>query len=374
LEYGADPNSLGNEHFWLRGAAFEESVPPLIYAVSKDNSEIIQLLSKHGAAIDWINRNGLTLLNIAIANERFEAAKALVDAGADVTAPNANGETAFDIVSKKEEEVLEEKQKYIDQLERMEAFFLAHGAIEGQPNEATETETPSPPNDYPPNFREEPNPPSETPDFPNEATDQEQERQRAMFREAHLAVVCYDIEGLKGLIREGFDVNMRVDGQTILHEVAALFREEMVVLLLNNGAEIDITDKRNWTPLFCAVYGRQLGTLKLLLKRGATVNRVDSDGNTPLHIATIEELRYPERRGESIGVLLDAGADVNAAAKDGCTPLDRVHRLRAKALEIWQNAINELNQRTAFLREHKRKGKQSEESGTAEGRLESNES
>ena len=55
--------------------------------------------------------------------------------------------------------------------------------------------------------------------------------------------------------------------------------------------------------------------LRKLLAKGADVDGVDADGNSPLLLAT----HYG--RLAAVQVLLDARADVNKAGKDGYTPL-----------------------------------------------------
>ena len=56
-------------------------------------------------------------------------------------------------------------------------------------------------------------------------------------------------------------------------------------LLLDNGAEVDRTEKYGATPLFGACFHGQVDAARLLLDRGAAVDRATKDGQTPLSIA-----------------------------------------------------------------------------------------
>lgn len=138
------------------------------------------------------------------------------------------------------------------------------------------------------------------------------------------------------LISHGLDINRKnSEGWPPIHYA---FSRSMQALLLAHGARVDSVhlaaqlgmtpkvrtllarnpkllnkmDSEGWTPLHCAVRAGQVETARFLLDRGADVNRIGDDGLTPLHVAV------------SVGtarLLVERGADLNAASVDGRTPL-----------------------------------------------------
>jgi quinoprotein dehydrogenase-associated probable ABC transporter substrate-binding protein len=64
---------------------------PLMWATWGDNPALVQMLLAHHAKLDATDNDGLTPLAIAAQNGKAKAARALLDAGADVNAPVAKG-------------------------------------------------------------------------------------------------------------------------------------------------------------------------------------------------------------------------------------------------------------------------------------------
>lgn len=89
-------------------------------------------------------------------------------------------------------------------------------------------------------------------------------------------------------------------------------------MLIENGADINIADKRGATPLHRAASKGNLSIVKLLLEHGdkLKVNVRDAYGNTPLHLACEED------RQEIAKLLVDNGADLEIKNKEEKTPLD----------------------------------------------------
>ncbi len=70
-----------------------------------------------------------------------------------------------------------------------------------------------------------------------------------------------------------------------------------------------------FVELFIACGEGQVDAARLLLDKGADVNRADYHGSTPLHLACAAGHLDVAR------LLLEKGAEVDRATKDGATPL-----------------------------------------------------
>lgn len=75
------------------------------------------------------------------------------------------------------------------------------------------------------------------------------------------------------------------DGLTALHQVCIDNRADLVAMLLDAGATIDIRDKECWTPLHAAASAGSLAALQVLLKRGANVVALTLDEQTAHDVA-----------------------------------------------------------------------------------------
>ena len=136
-------------------------------------------------------------------------------------------------------------------------------------------------------------------------------------------------------IDNGVDVNFKAVGNGSYPSALATAMSErrlaMVEMLLNAGADPNlsfdsevndggfITDVQEQTIVFWAVRSDKpidLNILKLLIEKGANINKADSLGNTPLMTAC--ELG----KIESVKLLLTNGANPNQANKKSKKPLD----------------------------------------------------
>jgi uncharacterized protein len=107
------------------------------------------------------------------------------------------------------------------------------------------------------------------------------------------------------------------DGWSAIALAAHFGRLEIAQILLDRGADPNGVSRNlnTNTPLHAAVVGNQREAVVLLLQNGANVNAVDSGGWTPLGLAA------HNGRGPIIEILLTAGADPNKPNAQGDTPL-----------------------------------------------------
>lgn len=171
------------------------------------------------------------------------------------------------------------------------------------------------------------------------------------------AVKMRDVETARRLLKASVNPNGRdPTGDTALLQAVDTDNMELVALLLEHGAQIDVTG-RGFTPLGLAVRNNNLPMVRLLLRASPDVNRKNADGNTPLHSAvvmdyldiarvlltTAPDLAIYNREGltalavaaiegreEMTRLLLDAGADIERGHVKGRSPfwlaLERAHR------------------------------------------------
>ena len=87
-------------------------------------------------------------------------------------------------------------------------------------------------------------------------------------------------------------------------------------------------------------------TVKLILRAGGDVNAVNTEGNTPLHLAVKFKPAEPEEVGilrEMLLLLLDIGADPKLANKNGQTPLDSCETDEARRILSKKGRLSAMN-------------------------------
>jgi uncharacterized protein len=125
---------------------------------------------------------------------------------------------------------------------------------------------------------------------------------------------------VRKLIQHGADVNFWYDGRKLTPLLAAISwpNRELAGILLDAGADANIVNEDDCTPLIIAVRDSDLELAASLLRHGATktINKYSVLWNRgALHIA-VEELNVP-----MVELLLESGADAQAQTDDGDTPL-----------------------------------------------------
>jgi ankyrin repeat protein len=136
-------------------------------------------------------------------------------------------------------------------------------------------------------------------------------------------------DGISLLLERGVNVNAKEakDGKTSLHCASIEGSNKCVKVLLGAGADPNCIDNLNSSPLSCAIMRTNYKVAECLINAGSDVN-LKCEGTTPLHLAA--------SYGDIFGTILlvGHGADVNAANKDGCTPLHFVCLSGQTAVEM----------------------------------------
>ena len=138
------------------------------------------------------------------------------------------------------------------------------------------------------------------------------------------AVLGNDLKEVQRLvIEEKVDVNLRTGGvgSPALESAAYADQTEIMSFLLAHGADPNLGEARNRTPLHAASYGGHLASVQLLLKAGALVDPIEeTTRSTPLIVAALKGHR------SVVVALLAAGADVTLRDVGGETAEDKAKR------------------------------------------------
>uniref|UniRef100_A0A671MZU0 Serine/threonine-protein phosphatase 6 regulatory ankyrin repeat subunit C n=1 Tax=Sinocyclocheilus anshuiensis TaxID=1608454 RepID=A0A671MZU0_9TELE len=155
---------------------------------------------------------------------------------------------------------------------------------------------------------------------------------------------------VKLLLNKGANLSAsdKKDRQPI-HWAAYLGHLDVVKLLVSQGSDKSCKDKRGYTPLHAAAASGHVDVVKYLLRNGAEIDEPNAFGNTALHVAcyTGQEavanelvnrganVNQPNHRGYTplhlaavstngalcLELLVNNGADVNMQSKEGKSPL-----------------------------------------------------
>lgn len=129
--------------------------------------------------------------------------------------------------------------------------------------------------------------------------------------------------------------------------------------LINRGAPVNSPEKNtSFTPIFMAISNGSEDMLRMLIEKGASMDIYDDKGYAPIHRAVTGEnytASAPYPANTMIQVLLEYGADINQGTqKDGVTPLmitAQEHKGNIMTFLIESGANEELtdrHQRTAL--------------------------
>jgi len=129
----------------------------------------------------------------------------------------------------------------------------------------------------------------------------------------HIACSYGYKEIIKMLINYGANININnSEYLTPLTVITENYDDEMILLLINYNADINAVDIEGNTILHRAVRNYNLNALKLLLNYKVNINVKNNNGETPLHLACGRT-----NQSDIVKYLINHGADVNVKNNNG---------------------------------------------------------
>lgn len=122
---------------------------------------------------------------------------------------------------------------------------------------------------------------------------------------------------LKMLIDAGANLDITdISGGTPLHRAVLNGHDICVQMLVEAGATLDVIDDTEWVPLHYAAFNGNDAILRMLINTGADIDISNICDWTALH--------YAARNGHDVCIktLIEAGGNINAVNNSGDTPLD----------------------------------------------------
>ena len=247
--------------------------------------EAVRFLLKHGADVNARRSGDLcTSLHLAANNGELRVSQLLLDHSADVNSRNNKGQTPLHLVSRLEMSLNECNRPSVVRL------LIAHGA-DVNARDMTHT-TPL------------------------------------------LYASCRGrLEVAQVLLDNGANVNDKGATRSSLHLLLESDNNPhdaliLVELLLKFGADTNLQDENNLTPLHLALRKNSLEIARKLLEHGANPNAKDDHGQITLHLL----LKPYDTSYNLMELLLKYGANVNAQDENSATPLHLASRIAWSAI------------------------------------------
>ena len=243
--------------------------------------DAVQFLLKHGADVDARRSGDLcTSLHLAANNGEPRVTQLLVDYSADVNSLNDKGQTPLHLVSRLEISLNERNRPDVVQL------LISHGADVNA---------------------------------------------RDMTHATPLlyASCCGRLEVVQVLLDHGAKANDQGATQSLLCLLLESNNDPddvhiLVEILLKFGADANLKDENDLTPLHMALRKKWLEIARILLEYGANPNAMDGRGQYALHLLLKPTHEDPTSYADLIELLLECGANVNAEDEKSLTPLHLV--------------------------------------------------
>ncbi|XP_068429646.1 poly [ADP-ribose] polymerase tankyrase-1-like isoform X2 [Clinocottus analis] len=230
---------------------------PLHNACSYGHYEVAELLVRHGASVNVADLWKFTPLHEAAAKGKYEICKLLLKHGADPTKKNRDGNTPLDLVKDGDTDIQDLLRGDAALLDAAKKGCLARVQKLCSPDNINCRDT-----------------------------------QGRNSTPLHLAAGYNNLEVAEYLLEHGADVNAQDKGGLIpLHNAASYGHVDIAALLIKYNTCVNATDKWAFTPLHEAAQKGRTQLCALLLAHGADPTMKNQEVQTPLDLATADDIR-----------------------------------------------------------------------------------
>ncbi|XP_047228404.1 poly [ADP-ribose] polymerase tankyrase-1-like isoform X2 [Girardinichthys multiradiatus] len=230
---------------------------PLHNACSYGHYEVAELLVRHGASVNVADLWKFTPLHEAAAKGKYEICKLLLKHGADPTKKNRDGNTPMDMVKDGDTDIQDLLRGDAALLDAAKKGCLARVQKLCSPDNINCRDT-----------------------------------QGRNSTPLHLAAGYNNLEVAEYLLEHGADVNTQDKGGLIpLHNAASYGHVDIAALLIKYDTCVNVTDKWAFTPLHEAAQKGRTQLCALLLAHGADPTMKNQEGQTPLDLATADDIK-----------------------------------------------------------------------------------
>ncbi|KAK2146160.1 hypothetical protein LSH36_628g03062 [Paralvinella palmiformis] len=236
-----------------------EGKTALQWAASHGNISLAELLLAHGADINWIGMYFHTAVHYAAIADKPAMVHWLLDRGAEINI-NGDGRTPLHIAAVRgNEQIVRSLVEHSARLDTRDNFHFTPISLACLRGHLAIVR-----------YLMDARPPGVAYDLP--------ECLRKASESGHVSVVRY-------LLEQGADVNVaNPAGETALG-LAAKGQCQTTVVLLTNGANVNVVDHRGYSPLQQALIRDQREISALLIRHGAALRTHTASVESPLHIA-----------------------------------------------------------------------------------------